>query len=107
MMVDACGFRGDLDFILSSEAARSCKPDSVIFLRALDLAGVPATQAVFVGDTPGADIVGANRVGMRSVLTQETGFLPGLDGNDEAMQPDYVIGHLSDFVPSVLGCAYV
>ena len=46
----------------------SCKPDPVIFATALQRAGCPPAEALFVGDTLMQDIAGANRAGMRSVL---------------------------------------
>lgn len=63
---------GDLedlfDAMLSSEAARSCKPHPAIFEQALHRAGCAPGEALFVGDTLRQDVEGANRVGLRSVL---------------------------------------
>jgi len=56
------------DSTLSSEQARSCKPDRNIFEEALRRAGCEADEALFVGDTLQQDIAGANQVGLRSVL---------------------------------------
>jgi putative hydrolase of the HAD superfamily len=56
------------DDLLSSEAARSCKPDPAIFDEALRRAGCEAHEVLFVGDTRRQDIEGANRAGMQSVL---------------------------------------
>lgn len=56
------------DWLLSSEAARSCKPDTGIFFQALKRARCAPEEALFVGDTIAQDIAGANRAGMRSVL---------------------------------------
>jgi putative hydrolase of the HAD superfamily len=56
------------DSILSSEQARSCKPDPSIFSEALRRAGCPPHEVLFVGDSLQQDIAGANRVGLRSVL---------------------------------------
>jgi len=44
------------------------KPHPGIFKIALSLTGLAATQTLFVGDSPHADIVGANRNGLISVL---------------------------------------
>lgn len=44
------------------------KPSRRIFAAALDQLALPAGQTLFVGDSPGTDIYGANRVGMVSVL---------------------------------------
>ncbi len=65
---------------LSSEKARSCKPDRGIFDVAVRMAGCRAGEALFVGDTPGADIAGANRAGLPSVLIRDHD--PGPSGAD-------------------------
>jgi HAD superfamily hydrolase (TIGR01549 family) len=44
------------------------KPHPAIFQAALDRLGTVAAETIFVGDSPKADIAGANRVGMISVL---------------------------------------
>ena len=46
------------------------KPHPSIFEAALKLAGVPAAEAMMVGDSLTQDIEGARRVGMRGVLVQ-------------------------------------
>ncbi|GIX47549.1 MAG: 2-haloalkanoic acid dehalogenase [Candidatus Tectimicrobiota bacterium] len=58
----------EVDFLLSSEQARSCKPDEGIFRQALRLAGCAPQEALFVGDSRLQDVAGANRAGLRSVL---------------------------------------
>ncbi|MBA3387392.1 MAG: HAD-IA family hydrolase, partial [Chthoniobacterales bacterium] len=50
--------------IISSEVGAD-KPDSFIFKRALDLAGVDATQALHVGDDPVHDWQGAAAAGLQ------------------------------------------
>jgi HAD superfamily hydrolase (TIGR01549 family) len=49
------------------------KPDRRIFEIALKKIGVEASSAIFIGDSPRADIVGANRCGMVSVLKDPHG----------------------------------
>lgn len=49
------------------------KPHASIFRAALELAGVPADQAVMVGDSYPHDVVGAEQVGMRGVLLVRDG----------------------------------
>jgi len=49
------------------------KPDRRIFEIALDRLGVSAGEAMFVGDSLRADVTGANRAGMISVLKDPTG----------------------------------
>jgi FMN phosphatase YigB (HAD superfamily) len=49
------------------------KPRPEIFRLALEQAALTAPRTLFVGDSPRTDIVGANRVGMISVLKDPTG----------------------------------
>jgi len=67
-LLDVAGVRADFDSVLSSEAARVCKPAPGIFREALRRAQCAPEQALFVGDSLFHDIAGANRLGMRSVL---------------------------------------
>jgi len=91
------GLEDAVEFVLSSEAARSCKPDAGIFHAALRLAGCEPSEALFVGDTPDHDIVGARAAGLRAVLLRppETLNLPYLRG---AAEPDYVIAALPELL---------
>ena len=56
-----------VDFILSSETARSCKPDTSIFMQASHAVGIAPHQIVFVGDSFVNDVQGAHDVGMHPV----------------------------------------
>ena len=55
---------------VSSSQHGYLKPHPSIFQAALHLLGVPAGEAVMVGDSVGQDIEGARRVGMRAVLVR-------------------------------------
>jgi len=88
-----------LDAWTSSEGAGSCKPDARIFQVALEKAGCSAAEALFVGDTPSADVVGARGVGMRSALIVDPDReLPALAGSE---RPDHVIRALGDLLALV------
>ena len=62
-----CGFDRFVDDLVVSEEIGITKPDPAIFRFALDRLGVPADEAVMVGDSWAADIVGARRAGIRAV----------------------------------------
>lgn len=49
------------------------KPHRRIFRAALDQLGTPASETVFVGDNPVADIAGAQALGMRAILRLNRG----------------------------------
>jgi putative hydrolase of the HAD superfamily len=65
---ELAGLDRHFDWLLSSEEAGSCKPDSGIFAEALRRAQCEPREALFVGDSLPQDIAGANRAGLRSVL---------------------------------------
>jgi HAD superfamily hydrolase (TIGR01509 family) len=74
-MVEGLKVRPYFDSLLCSEDARSCKPDPVIFRIAIERAGCEPHEAVFVGDTPAHDIVGAEAAGLRAILIEEASDL--------------------------------
>lgn len=102
-MVAKLGLADLADHLLSSEAAGSCKPDGAIFRQALVAAGCPAERALFVGDTPNADVLGANRAGLTSVLIVERDRKPP-EPRSAGMAPDHVINDIPDLLP-LLGLA--
>jgi putative hydrolase of the HAD superfamily len=58
------GIRDLFPCIIDSSCEGVLKPDARIFQAALDRMGVRPEEAVFVGDNPGRDMVGAKGVGM-------------------------------------------
>jgi putative hydrolase of the HAD superfamily len=85
------------DAVTTSEEARSCKPHPGIYRHALDKAeGVAPEEVVFVGDSLDFDVVGANALGMTSVLIIEP---PSQVEGDE--DPDYVIETMPELLQIV------
>ncbi len=66
-LIDKACVRPYLEYIVSSAAFGKRKPHPDIFKAALNHFGLPATQAVMIGDDYEADIVGAQQVGMHSI----------------------------------------
>ncbi len=101
--VDACGLRPYFDLVLSSETARSCKPEPGMFEQTMAALGVSAAESVFVGDMPELDIAGARRLGIRAVLTTEDATFIGsfADVGDDGI-PDVTISTLAA-LPAALG----
>lgn len=62
-----CGLAPLVDLLVVSEEAGVSKPDPAIFRIALDRLGVASGDAVMLGDSWAADIVGAARAGIRCV----------------------------------------
>ena len=78
-LTERLGIAEYFDAIVASHDARvrSEKPDPHIFNYALTAVGVSAAEAVHVGDTYGADIVGAQGVGIRPILLDRDGTQAG------------------------------
>ncbi len=74
------------------------KPNPKIFARMLAMLSLPPGEVLFVGDTPQHDIVGAARVGMRTVWISG-GKGPWPEGMPA---PDFVIAGL-DELPAIVG----
>jgi FMN phosphatase YigB (HAD superfamily) len=62
------GVRDLVDCVVTSAEVGAAKPDARLFRAALELAGCAPEEAVHVGDSPGSDIEGAARAGIRPVL---------------------------------------
>lgn len=78
-------------FALCAEELGIGKPDPHPFREALRRGGVPAEQAVHVGDHPGDDIQGAQRAGLRAVW-----FNPGGKPWSQEGSPDAEIRSLAE-----------
>ena len=90
------------DHCVSSEEARSCKPDPEIFRYALGKAGREPGEVLFVGDSLHHDVAGAHRVGMRSARIVEEGVpTPFTEGLEAVVDPTYEIRALSDLLDIV------
>ena len=78
-LTERLGIAHYFDIIVASHDARvrSAKPDPHIFNYTLTAIGVSAAEAVHVGDTYEADIVGAEGVGIRPILIDRDGTQGG------------------------------
>jgi putative hydrolase of the HAD superfamily len=84
--------------VVSSHSIGWQKPHQAIFRRALDLSGVPAPEAVMVGDRMVQDVWGAKRLGMRAIWRRP---LAGAPQEPVEVEPDAVIDDLTE-LPAVL-----
>ena len=75
------------------------KPHPAIYWRAMGLLDTTPDRAVFVGDRPENDIVGANEVGMVSVLMSPDHLDIPLNG----VEPNYTITRLGQLLPILAG----
>jgi HAD superfamily hydrolase (TIGR01662 family) len=101
VLVDKVGARPYMDFVISSSAFGWRKPDVRIFEYALGQWGAKPDEAVIVGDTPDADMQGANRIGMRSVWITRRALMTEIPPDQPELHPTQTIHALSE-LPEVL-----
>ncbi len=85
--IEALGLEELLDAVVcSDELGRGCwKPHPAPFRRALELLEADPSEAVYVGDNPTKDFLGARRAGMRPIRMRRP---DGLHSNEEATSAD-------------------
>lgn len=64
----AAGMLDRFEFVIDSQLVGFEKPDPRIFQAALDRLGVPASEALYIGDLYEVDVVGARAAGMDVIL---------------------------------------
>ena len=95
--LDVLGLRLYFRTVVISEAVGVEKPHAAIFQHALMDLGLRAEHAWFVGDHPENDILGASRVGLRTVWLRGSHSWPG-----SQVVPHHQIDHLRDLLPLVM-----
>lgn len=98
-MLDRWELRPFLEYIVTSAGCGIRKPDIRIFQMALDHFKIPSAEAVMVGDTLDADILGANRLGIYSIWV--TRRVQSSSDKELAIQPQAVVSALSQ-LPGLL-----
>jgi putative hydrolase of the HAD superfamily len=68
-----------MDFVVASAVVGSSKPHREIFLYALGRAGIEPSQALYVGDSYLADVLGSRAAGLHPVLIDREGKAPQID----------------------------
>ncbi len=87
------------DFVLTSAACSYRKPHPRIFEMALAHWNIPASEAIMVGDTLEADIMGAQKVGLPGVwITRRA--QPNPD-DLQRIKPDYSLRGLNELYPAL------
>jgi len=99
-IIKAIGLQDYFDAIIISEEVGIEKPCQGIFQAALAKLGVKAENAVMVGNRIEADILGANRIGMKSVWFRwNDRYSDTIDSSEE--KPDFTINSLFE-LPDLL-----
>lgn len=88
--LEVCGLEPFVDTLVTSEDVGAIKPDPAIFESALQRIGCSAQEAVMLGDAWSADIIGAQRAGIRAIWFNRTGMScpdPALAIELQALEP--------------------
>ncbi len=94
--LSALGLTDWFHVVLISEAEGVRKPDAAIFQRALQRCQVDASEAVFVGDHPETDIIGARNAGLLPIWRHVTYWSGVPEGT-------ITVHRLTDILPTCLG----
>jgi putative hydrolase of the HAD superfamily len=77
--LNLAGFDGLLETVVDSHVVGVEKPDPAIFRIALERLGTEAAGAVYLGDVPAVDIIGAHAAGIAAVLLDRHDLYPGIE----------------------------
>jgi len=100
-LVDQGQLRSYFDFVISSAAMGIRKPNPRIFQLALDHWGLAPEQAAMVGDTLGADILGAHNAGLFSIWITRRADVKANRAHLDTIRPHATISALSE-IPGLL-----
>ncbi|WP_446220832.1 HAD family hydrolase [Micromonospora sp. IBHARD004] len=94
---ERCGLAGEFAFELyAHENGLPKKPAPEFYAAVVAAAGVPPAQIVYVGDSPGHDVVGPQRAGLRAVWLNRLG-LPRPAG----LSPDAEVSTLAELLKAL------
>ena len=102
LQLDTGAFLPGLERAAGVEATVVGKPAVAFFAAALDAAGVPAEQAVMVGDDLAADVLGAQAHGIAGVLVRTGKFQASDENGADGDRPRHVLDSVAD-LPDLLG----
>ncbi|MCW5874993.1 MAG: HAD family hydrolase [Anaerolineales bacterium] len=97
-LVDKAEIRPYFELVLSSAACGVRKPNPRIFEIALERMGLQASETAMVGDTLGADILGAKNAGLYSIWLTRHADTPGNRDHQDTITPDAKISTLSELL---------
>lgn len=95
-LVDKGGIRPYMEIVLSSAACGVRKPNPRIFQYALDQCRLEANETAMVGDTLGADILGARNASLFGIWIKRRAATPANRDHAETIHPDASIERLRE-----------
>ena len=85
-----------IDRLVTSEEVGREKPSAIPFTTALAAFDRRPSEALMVGDNVGADVAGANAVGMDTALFVADGDTPAVEELSDCRRPDYRLDAFAD-----------
>lgn len=95
--IERIGLRHFFDAVVTSVDAGCEKPAPKIFLDALDRVSCHPSESVMIGDNPIADIDGASKLGLRTILIQRGSLTSSSQGGN----PSFIVSSLSE-IPAIV-----
>jgi len=89
------------DVVITSVDVGAPKPEAEIYMKALEALNAKPSEAVMIGNRLEIDILGARKLGIRTILLRRNERYRGTPLTDEE-KPDYVVKSLSE-IPKILG----
>jgi HAD superfamily hydrolase (TIGR01549 family) len=99
VLVDQAQLRPYFDTIVTSAALGIRKPNPRIFHEVLAPWGIPPARAAMVGDTLGADVLGAQNAGIFSIWITRRADTPANRAHADTIQPDAILATLAELPP--------
>ena len=100
-LIDGAAIRPYFEVIVTSAAQGIRKPNPRIFELVLEVWGFEPQETAMVGDTLGADILGARNAGIHAVWITRRAATPANRAHEDTIQPDVAIGALAE-LPAAL-----
>lgn len=97
-LLDKFELRGYFDVVVISGEVNQRKPSPRIFLNALQRINVDPSRALFVGDMVDLDVIGPQRIGMKTALVRRK------PRTDISAKPDYEINNLTEIFEILEDC---
>jgi HAD superfamily hydrolase (TIGR01662 family) len=95
-LIDKAGIRSYFDRIITSAAAGIRKPNPFIFQPLFQAWNLRPEQVAMVGDTLGADILGARNAGMFGIWVTRRADNAGNRAHQDTIRPDAVVANISE-----------
>ena len=93
-LLNKLGLSALLQVVVTSLDAGFGKPQPEIFQAALKMAGIQASEAIYVGDQYQVDIGGANKAGMKGVLLDRGGYMEETADCPRVQSLSQIVEHL-------------